>query len=67
VTRAEFNEQCRKFCPHCGAIAVRRREDTREWVHDGSIAIPGTLGKRWSHTICLANDFRNEWEGKLNG
>jgi hypothetical protein len=66
VTRDEFNQKCKELCPHCEAIAVRLRIDTNEHVHDGAIAIPGTLGKRWSHTFCQANAFRHEWKDRLS-
>jgi hypothetical protein len=68
VTRAEFDQQCRDLCLHCkDGIALRQRTDTLEWTHDGAIQIPGTLGRRHSHTICLAHGFRNDNKGKISG
>jgi hypothetical protein len=61
MTPAEFNQKCKDICPHCAdGIPLRQREDTKEWCHDGAIQISGTLGRRQSHAICLANDFRNK-------
>jgi hypothetical protein len=61
VTRDEFEVKCKEICPHCrDGIALRQREDTLEWTHDGAIAIPGTLGRRQSHVICSADKFREE-------
>lgn len=66
MTRAEFDQKCAELCPHCkDGIALRYRGDTREFVHDGAIQIPGTLGRRQSHAFCLASDFRKENEGKI--
>jgi hypothetical protein len=68
VTRAEFDQQCRELCLHCkDGIALRVRLDTGEHVHDGSIQIPGTLGRRHSHAFCLAHDFRNANKDLISG
>lgn len=69
MTREQFETECRALCIHCReGIALRQRTDTGEWVHDGAVQIPGTLvGRRHSHTICLANDFRNEQKDKISG
>ena len=68
MTKEEFKQACGSICTHCKyGIAVRQREDTKEWVHDGAIAIAGTLGRRHSHSICLANDYRNENKGNISG
>ena len=67
MTQAEFDKQCRDLCPHCkDGIALRVRLDTGEHVHDGSIQIPGTLGRRQSHAFCLASRFRNENKDKID-
>ncbi len=68
MTADEFDAKCKDLCQYCrDGMAMRQREDTKEWVHEGAVAIPGTLGKRMSHTVCLASDFRNEWKDKLSG
>jgi hypothetical protein len=68
MTREEFETECRSICIHCReGIALRRRDDTGEFVHDGTIQIPGTLGRRHSHTICLAHDFRNANKDSISG
>lgn len=68
MNREQFETECRGICIHCReGIAVRLRTDTGEYVHDGAIHIPGTLGRRHSHAICLANDFRNENKDKIDG
>ena len=62
MQRDEFEKKCKEICPHCAdGIALRFREDTGEHVHDGAIAIPGTLGRRHSHAICAADKFRKEY------
>lgn len=67
MNREQFEIECRSLCIHCReGIALRFRFDSNEWVHDGAIQIPGTLGRRHSHTICLANDFRNENKDKIS-
>ncbi len=61
MTADEFDAKCKELCQYCrDGMAMRQREDTREYVHEGVVAIPGTLGKRMSHTVCLASDFRND-------
>jgi hypothetical protein len=68
MTAVEFDEKCKALCQHChDSMAIRQRDDTKEWIHEGAIAIPGTLGKRMSHTVCLASDFRNEHKDHLVG
>lgn len=67
MTREQFETECRSICIHCReGIALRQRTDTGEFVHDGAIAIPGTLGRRQSHAICMANDYRNEMKDKVD-
>lgn len=67
MTREEFETECRSRCIHCReGIALRFRFDSSEWVHDGAIQIPGTLGRRQSHAICHAHDFRNEMKDKID-
>lgn len=62
MTPDNFEDFCRDICPHCkDDAAVRQREDTKEWVHDTSVEIPGTLGKRMGHAFCLASNFRNKY------
>ena len=68
MTTDEFEVNCKEACQYChDGMAIRQREDTREWVHEGAVAIPGTLGKRMSHTVCLASDFRNEHKDHIIG
>lgn len=68
MTPATFESECQKLCPYCkDGIPLRLRTDTNEWVHDGAIAIPGTLGRRHSHAFCLANNFRKENKDKVVG
>jgi hypothetical protein len=56
ITQADLQEIIKHTCPHCNAgIAVRQREDTKEWVHDRSVKSTG----QFTHTICLANWLRN--------
>ena len=68
MTHEEFETECRALCIYCReGVALRVRADTGENVHDGAIAVPGTLGRRHSHAICLANDYRNENKGNISG
>ncbi len=68
MTADEFEAKCKEACQYChDGMAIRQREDTKEWVHEGAVAIPGTLGKRMSHTVCLASDFRNEHKDHIVG
>lgn len=68
VTKEQFETECRAFCIHCReGVALRRRDDTGEFCHDGAIQIAGSPGRRHSHTICQANDFRNEMKDKIDG
>jgi hypothetical protein len=68
MTRAEFDQQCRDLCPHCkDGIALRYRSDTNEHVHDGALQIPGTLGRRQSHAICHAHEFRTANKDSISG
>jgi len=68
MTTDEFDEKCKELCQYChDGMAMRQRTDSLEFVHEGAVAIPGTLGKRMSHTICLASNFRNEWKDKISG
>ena len=69
MTREEFETNCRDICIHCReGVLLRHRTDTNEWIHEGAIPLPGTLvGRRHSHTICQANDFRNEWKDQISG
>ncbi len=68
MTADEFDAKCKELCQYChDSMAIRQREDTKEWVHEGAVAIPGTLGKRMSHTVCLASDFRNEHKDHIVG
>lgn len=60
MTRPEFDEIVRATCPHCAkGLVARQRADNREWVHDFSEALAGSLGKRMGHTICMATHLRN--------
>lgn len=62
MTTEEFITTCRDVCPHCKlGIAVRQRDDTKEWVHD---LFRGTAV---SHGICLATHFRNLHKDSLSG
>lgn len=64
-TDAEIEELARSTCPHCGAdIAVRRREDSGEWVHD---QVSTSLGVVKGHTICWANGLRQKYGNQTNG
>lgn len=68
MTREQFESECQKLCLHCkDGICLRYRSDTNEWVHDGAIQIPGTLGRRHSHAFCLASDFRKANKDKVVG
>jgi len=68
MTVDEFDVKCKELCQYCrDGMAMRQRTDSLEFVHEGAVAIPGTLGKRMSHTICLASNFRNEWKDKISG
>ena len=61
MTPENFEQFCKDICPHCASGApVRWRDDSKEWVHDTTITIPGTLGKRQGHAFCLASNFRNK-------
>ena len=67
MTPENFEQFCKDICGYCAAGApVRQRTDTKdatgkgEWVHDTSVEIPGTLGKRMGHAFCLASNFRNK-------
>jgi len=61
----DFEQQCRDKCQFCkDGVRLRYRDDSGEWIHEGAIQIPGTLGRRHSHVLCLANGFRKEWESK---
>jgi hypothetical protein len=63
VKAKDLEKKCNEICPYCrDGIALRQRSDTLEWTHDGSIAIPGTLGRRQSHVICSADKLRSENE-----
>ena len=64
-TDAEFEQHCATVCVHCGAnIAVRKRADTGEWVHDEVIM----LGRKIKgHTLCMAHALRSEREKMANG
>ena len=66
-----FEQSCRELCPRCAAgDPARWRIDTLEWVHDwafgGVDAKTGKLVGR-GHGICMANEFRKDWEGKVDG
>jgi len=62
----DFDTQCKALCKFCHDDApLRQRADTGEFVHDMSVEIPGTLGKRMGHVLCQANTFRLEWMGKV--
>lgn len=68
MTPENFEQFCKDICPHCAAgSSVRQRDDTGEIVHDTSIAIPGTLGKRQGHAFCLASNFRKKWKDRIGG
>jgi hypothetical protein len=68
MTAVEFDEKCKDLCSFCKDGSVpRQRDDTKEFVHDTAIPIPGTLGKRQGHAICLASDFRNQNKDHLVG
>jgi len=68
MTVDDVEAYCKQVCQYChDGMAIRQREDTKEWVHEGAVAIPGTLGKRMSHTVCLASDFRNEHKDHIVG
>ncbi len=68
MTADEFDEKCKESCQYChDGMAIRQREDTKEWIHEGAVAIPGTLGKRMSHTVCLASNFRNDHKDHIVG
>lgn len=68
MTREEFETECRSICIHCReGITLRFRFDSNEWVHDGAIQIPGTLGRQQSHAFCLAHDFRNANKDLISG
>jgi hypothetical protein len=68
VTPENFEQFCKDICPHCAnGSAVRLRLDSMEWVHDTSIEIPGTLGKRQGHAFCLASNFRKKYKDVAGG
>jgi len=68
MTADEFDAKCKELCQYChDGMAMRQRTDTSEFVHEGAVAIPGTLGKRMSHTVCLASDFRNTHKDHIVG
>lgn len=55
-TEEELEDLCRKTCPHCGAgIAVRKRADTNEWVHDSVMTSRGVMN---GHSICWGSGLR---------
>ena len=68
VTPENFAQFCKDICPQCAADApLRQRADTSEWVHDTAVDLPGTIGKRIGHSLCLASNFRNKYKGVVNG
>ncbi len=68
MTADEFEVKCKELCQYChDGMAIRQRDDTKEFVHEGAVAIPGTLGKRMSHTLCMASNFRNENKDHIVG
>lgn len=61
MTQEEFEAACKDICLYCKAgVAVRQREDTREWVHDIF------RGNAVSHSICMATHYRNKYKDSLS-
>ena len=68
MSQSDFDRQCGELCKACrDGVAVRFRDDTKEFVHDTSVEIPGTLGKRMGHMFCTASDFRKEKARLVDG
>lgn len=56
---SEIEELSAATCPHCAAgIAVRRRADTGEWVHDQVATSQGVVK---GHSICWGNGIRTKY------
>lgn len=61
MSQSDFDAKCGELCETCRkGVAVRFRDDTKEFVHDSAVPIPGTLGFRMGHFYCTASDFRKE-------
>lgn len=59
MTRDEFEAEINKQCAYCArGTPVRYRPEVREWIHENR------AGVGFSITICRANKFRNDNEGK---
>ncbi len=60
LTRDEFQDACKKTCPHCATGNIpRQRDDTKEWVHD-FVVKPGG----YSHGFCQASGLRRWYEAQ---
>lgn len=68
MTKDEALAEIHAVCPECKAgTNLRRREDTKEWVHDHLRTNTETRTTQFSHMFCLAHDLRVKYQDVLNG